>query len=174
MREIRFGGKLTCQDFIKINRYHFKNSNIKTFLAQVCAYLIIALSILADKITSIPRLILLLFLTIGLGFITAAIFNCIRIKKLKCVYKSSKGMETDKIYITKEEGLLCKDEKGDSLIKWKDIYKIEEKPDMILIYTTPIQTAAILKSFFETESDLAEFKKILRDKVLDSRISFIE
>ena len=60
------------------------------------------------------------------------------------------------------------------MIKWKDIYKIEEKPDMILIYTTPIQTAAILKSFFETESDLAEFKKILRDKVLDSRISFIE
>ena len=174
MKEINFGGKITCEDFININKYHFKNSNIKTFFAQLCAYLIIALAILDHKVTNFIRLIAVLFICIGLSVITTVMFNSIRIKKLKCIYNSSRVIKSDKIYVTKDEGLLCMEEKGETLIKWKDVYKIDEKPDMILIYTTPIQTAAILKGFFKSEGDLIEFKKILKDKVADKRIRFID
>lgn len=174
MKEISFGGKLTCEDFLTINKYHFRNSNIKTFFAQLCAYLIIALALLDDKVTSIVKLSIVLILSIGLSIIITMVFNNIRAKKLKCIYNSSKEIKSDKIYVTKEEGLLCQDEKGDTLIKWKDVYKVDEKPDMILIYTTPIQTAPILKSFFKSEEDMKEFKKVLKDKVSDGRTRFIE
>lgn len=174
MKEISFGGKITCEDFININKYHFRNSNIKTFFAQLGAYLIIALAILDNRVTDVIRLIIVLLISIGLSIITTTIFNNIRISKLKCIYNSSEVIKSDKIYLTKEEGLLCQDKKGNTLIKWKDIYKIYDKLDMILIYTTPIQTAAILKSFFKSEEDIIEFKKILKDKVDSKRIRFKE
>lgn len=167
MREISFTGKLSYDDYKKYNAYHFKRRYIIIAIILFLAYYVVCTGAMLNLFINYKFLIIGI-ISFSLSLFTSLSLILIRNRKIKAIYNSSQRIKTECIYKTIFKGILIKSENGTSLLKWKNIIKVTEKNEMVILYTSPVQALIIARGYFDTNQDFFDFKNIIKEKVKKS------
>jgi len=173
MEEITFGGKLTFEDYKTFNMYHLTKRYMKKLLILFCAYTMILYGTFKDELYEVGGLPLIILISVVISILTVVVLVLISLKRTKTIYNSSSRMKLEHRFLVRDEGVLCKNENGESIVKWDEIIAVIEKKYMILLYTSTIQAVIIPKRFFVSECDKIEFKKIVLEKVDNKKLKLM-
>jgi len=172
MNEIVIGGKIEYSDYKKFNLYHIKNRYIIKFLLLTIAYIgiIWGLNLVTD--VNLINLGYTLLISVVLSAVTILLLLVTFFNRLKKIYYSSSRIQLEQNYIINEQGIKCKNDRGESIVTWEDIIEIIQCNDHIIIYTSLVQAIIIPNKFFKSENEFSETKYIISNKLDKKKIKF--
>lgn len=173
--EIVVTGAASLDDVHKFIRYYHLRLRRKFYLIY-SSIMMVLMSFLIyhafkNSSTSPQRAFSLTIFSIGLGLTVAMIIIPILIKKrTKTVYKLDPTLSTEARYIADDKGIKIEMINDvERFYEWNSTLKSYEFSDMFLIYVNSLLLIFLPKSFFETQEDIDEFRKLLSQKTKKSK-----
>jgi hypothetical protein len=96
--------------------------------------------------------------------ITLFLFSSFYIR-LRSLFYSDNALKIEQVYNTTDEGINMKNERGEFTVKWDEIKKASYYKDYILIFTSTSLAILLPHRFFNSQSELEEFRLLINKKL---------
>jgi len=160
---IHFSGTLTKQQF-----NHFQQLCMPTFLKWFLKWFHwIWLGLILIKVLSITSYIRSSMLVFDiLVFLYLLLFAPkLRERQIRRAWEGNKIIQGEVSGLADQEGIVWSHVYGELRCPWEIIYKYREEPDIVLLYTGISQAIILPRSFFHSEEDWKQFRRLVSEKL---------
>lgn len=171
--EFKIAVELKNEDF-KYFAYHY--NKLKFILLTVLYFILINVNLFFLSLSGISDILLRVGISLLVSIITSLfvaliLFGTTSWKSGK-IYNSDKIKKQKQTYIFKEDGLYLSSETNKGMIKWTEVFKVEEGKKGFYIFISKGRAFIIPKRVFKDDVEVDKFKNILRGYVKAGRVSF--
>lgn len=172
--ELKISVKLEAEDLEKYARFLYKrrlvSSSIAFFLASVVVTFYLIPSSNEDFSLQLKLIVIIIEATFSVGwyFVNRKIMD-IRNKK---VFETNKLLQKVHKYVLNSDGIYSEAESINGIVKWTDLFKINEDISSFYLFVSKIQAIIIPKRFLGDEEQIQLFKRIIIDNIEGNKIIF--
>lgn len=167
MENISFSGKIEFEEYKKYNIYHSRKSYVVKFFILFISYLamIFGLGVGYEIQSEARRILYMTSISFVLSIMTILFLVLNLFRRVKKVFISSNRVNLEQYYTVVEEGIKCKNDRGETIVSWEDIVKVCKYKEIIIVYTSIAQALVIPKRFFNSEDEFEVFQRIFKEKL---------
>jgi hypothetical protein len=160
-KEIKIKGKLTMEDYKKLTSYYMGRMS-KQMLIVVYLLFLGVYGIIFYKRYGIP--FVLIAGVFGTLIVYFALYVATR-QRIRKTFKKDTALNNDFVYTVNKKGVHTQSERGGDIYYWNDITEATNHKDLYILNIPKIKTILIPKNFFNDDSEIDVFKKIVANNI---------